>query len=68
VPVVVSTRSVITMLPLVAPPDSQVVLSALQAAFKGLPVSSQSISMKTLIALGSLSNRLEAPLSPGTTP
>ena len=68
VPVVVSKRSVITMLPLVDPAESQVVLSALQAEFKGLSVSSQSIGIKTLRALGSLSDRLEAPPIPGTTP
>jgi len=64
VPVVAAKGSVITMLPLVDQSDLQVVVSALQTEFKGLSVSSQSIDIKTLVALGSLSNRLEAPPSP----
>ena len=63
VPIVAVERSVIVLLPLLEPAACETVLSALRSEFKDLPVSQQSVSIKTLAALGPLSGRLMAPQS-----
>ena len=52
--------SVITLLPLVDPPDVAAVFSALRAEFDGWRVSRRRFSVADLVALGALSGRLGA--------
>jgi glycosyltransferase involved in cell wall biosynthesis len=65
VPVVTDGSSVIVLLPLIGPVESDLVVSALRTGFQSHSVSSRLMTPDALVALGPLSGRLEAPPPPG---
>jgi hypothetical protein len=60
VPVVTNGPSVVTLLPLVEPPDVATVFSALRDEFDSQQVTRQAMTLESLAGLGDLAGRLRA--------